>query len=153
MSCLALCNPMDCSAPGSSVHGILQARILEWVAIPSLGHLPEPKPLKKRSRWFSWVPLWFLAFRAGVVVDRRASVCAVYVCFHTCGVFAGRAEADAVQAGGPWAGSWTLGCWCTLAGWFAFQAVLNTWGCFVVLAVVLKYFFYLVFFPWPAFIW
>ena len=28
------CNPMDCSLPGSSVHGILQARILEWVAIP-----------------------------------------------------------------------------------------------------------------------
>ena len=28
-----LCNPVDCSPPGSSVHGILQARILEWVAI------------------------------------------------------------------------------------------------------------------------
>ena len=33
-SCLTLCDPMDCSLPGSSVHGILQARILEWVAIP-----------------------------------------------------------------------------------------------------------------------
>ena len=32
-SCPALCNPMDCSLPHSSVHGILQARILEWVAI------------------------------------------------------------------------------------------------------------------------
>ena len=32
-SCPALCNPMDCSPPSSSVHGILQARILEWVAI------------------------------------------------------------------------------------------------------------------------
>ena len=31
--CLHLCNPMDCSPPGSSVHGILQARILEWIAI------------------------------------------------------------------------------------------------------------------------
>ena len=31
--CPTLCNPMDCSPPGSSVHGILQARILEWVAI------------------------------------------------------------------------------------------------------------------------
>ena len=30
-----LCNPMDCSPPGSSVHGISQARILEWVAVPS----------------------------------------------------------------------------------------------------------------------
>ena len=34
-SCLTLCNPMDCSPQGSSVHGILQARILEWVAMPS----------------------------------------------------------------------------------------------------------------------
>ena len=33
-SCLTLCNPMDCSLLGSSVHGIVQARILEWVVIP-----------------------------------------------------------------------------------------------------------------------
>ena len=33
-SCPTLCNPMDCGPPGSSVHGTLQARILEWVAIP-----------------------------------------------------------------------------------------------------------------------
>ena len=32
-SCLTLCDPMDYSLPGSSVHGILQARILQWVAI------------------------------------------------------------------------------------------------------------------------
>src|SRR5574337_719605 len=32
-SCLTLCDPMDCSPPGFSVHGILQARTLEWVAI------------------------------------------------------------------------------------------------------------------------
>ena len=32
--CPTLCDPMDCSPPGSSVHGILQATILEWVAIP-----------------------------------------------------------------------------------------------------------------------
>ena len=31
--CLTLCDPMDCSQPGSSVHGIFHARILEWVAI------------------------------------------------------------------------------------------------------------------------
>ena len=34
-SYLTLCDSVDCSLPGSSVHGILQARILEWVAIPS----------------------------------------------------------------------------------------------------------------------
>ena len=33
-SCLTLRDPMDCNPPGSSVHSILQARILEWVAIP-----------------------------------------------------------------------------------------------------------------------
>ena len=32
-SCLTLSDPMDCSPPGSSVHGIFQARVLEWVAI------------------------------------------------------------------------------------------------------------------------
>ena len=31
--CLTLCDPMDCSLPSSSVHGVLQARVLEWVAI------------------------------------------------------------------------------------------------------------------------
>ena len=44
-SCLTVCNPMDCSLPDSSVHGILQARILEWVAIPS-------------SRWSSQLRDW-----------------------------------------------------------------------------------------------
>ena len=33
-SCLTLCDPMDCTPSGSSVHGILHARMLEWVAIP-----------------------------------------------------------------------------------------------------------------------
>ena len=33
-SCLSLCDPRDCSPPGSSVHGIFQARILEWIPIP-----------------------------------------------------------------------------------------------------------------------
>ena len=35
--CLTLCDPVDCSRPGSSIHGILQARTLEWVAIPFSG--------------------------------------------------------------------------------------------------------------------
>ena len=40
--CPTLCDPMDCCPPGSSVHGILQARILEWVAMPSSRDLPDP---------------------------------------------------------------------------------------------------------------
>ena len=39
--CLTLCNPMDCGPPGSSVHGTLQARILEWGEFPSPGDLPS----------------------------------------------------------------------------------------------------------------
>ena len=37
-----LCDPMDCSPPGSSVHEVLQARILEWIAMPSSKDLPNP---------------------------------------------------------------------------------------------------------------
>ena len=40
--CLTLCHPMDCSPSGSSVHGIFQARILEWVAISFCTRLPDP---------------------------------------------------------------------------------------------------------------
>ena len=40
--CPILCDPMDCSLPDSSVHGILQVRILEWVAMTSPGDLPDP---------------------------------------------------------------------------------------------------------------
>ena len=44
LSCVRLfCDPMDCSLPGSSVHGILQARILEWVAIPFSRGSSRPK--------------------------------------------------------------------------------------------------------------
>ena len=48
-SCLTLSDPMDCSLPGSSVHGIFQARVLEWVAIAfSLGTV---KSLISEKAW------------------------------------------------------------------------------------------------------
>ena len=47
-SCLTLCGPMDCSPPGSSVHGILQARILEWVAI--LFYPKTEQKVKKKNK-------------------------------------------------------------------------------------------------------
>ena len=40
-SCLTLSNPMDCSLPGSSVHGIFQARVLEWGAIAFSGYADD----------------------------------------------------------------------------------------------------------------
>ena len=46
--CLTLCNSVDCSPPGSSVHGILQAGILEWVAISFLEAALKTKQTKNR---------------------------------------------------------------------------------------------------------
>ena len=55
--CLTLFNSMDCSPPGSSVHGILQARILEWVAIPfsrgSSGPIDETQVSCIAGRFFT----------------------------------------------------------------------------------------------------
>ena len=42
-SYLTLCDPMDCSLPGSTIHGIFQARILEWVAIPFSRRSSQPR--------------------------------------------------------------------------------------------------------------
>ena len=42
-SCLTFCDSMDCSMPGSSVHGVLQARTLEWVAIPFFRGSSQPR--------------------------------------------------------------------------------------------------------------
>ena len=41
-SCPTLCDPTDCSLPGSSVHAIFKARVLEWLPFPSPGDLPDP---------------------------------------------------------------------------------------------------------------
>ena len=49
--CPTLCSPMDCSLPGSSVLGILQARILEWVAIPFSRGSSQPK----NQTWVSYI--------------------------------------------------------------------------------------------------
>ena len=50
-SCVILCDPMDCSPPGSSVHGIHQARILEWVAMYSSRGSSRPRD----RTWVSYI--------------------------------------------------------------------------------------------------
>ena len=57
--CLILCYPMDCSPAGSSDHGILQARILEWVAMPSSRGSSWPKDPVSVS-FVSWTGRWVL---------------------------------------------------------------------------------------------
>ena len=47
--CLTPCGPVDCSPPGASVHGIFQARILEWVAIPSSRRSCQPRDRTQAS--------------------------------------------------------------------------------------------------------
>ena len=57
-SCLTLCHPMDCSPPGSSVHGILQARILEWVLISYSRGSSQPRdqtPVPCNSCFGRWI--------------------------------------------------------------------------------------------------
>ena len=53
-SCLTLCNPIDCKLPGSSVHGILQTRILEWVAMPSSRETSWPRD-RARVSYVSYI--------------------------------------------------------------------------------------------------
>ena len=67
---LTLCDPMDCCPPGSSVHGILQARILEWVALPSSRGSPQPRDQTCvsyvsciASGFFTTSPTWEVPFR------------------------------------------------------------------------------------------
>ena len=73
-SCLTLCEPMDCSLPGSSVRGILQTRILEWAAMPfSRGS----SRLRNRIQ-VSLIAGWFLPFelpRKSLVTKSHPTLC------------------------------------------------------------------------------
>ena len=70
-SCLTLYNPVDCSLPGSTVHGILQARILEWVAIPF-------------SRRSSWCRDWTLVSCIAGAFFTIWATREIHMCIHTC---------------------------------------------------------------------
>ena len=63
-SCLILCNPMDCSLPGSSVHGIFQARTLEWVAISFSNAWKSKVKVKSLSHVRLSATPWTAAFQA-----------------------------------------------------------------------------------------
>ena len=89
-SCLTLCNPMDCSPQGVSVHGVFQTRILEWVAIsfsrgssPTLGsklHLLHPSCIA--SGFFTTVP-WgksLLEIDILYVVNLKSKTSSAWIC-------------------------------------------------------------------------
>ena len=60
--CLTLCDPMNCSPPDSTVRGILQTKILEWIAMPPPGDLPDPgmeaMSLASAGRFFTSSATW-----------------------------------------------------------------------------------------------
>ena len=70
-SCLTLGDPMDCSPPGSSVHGILQARILEWVAMPSSRGSSQPRD-RTRVSCIDKRVLYLLSWVSGLIETPRS---------------------------------------------------------------------------------
>ena len=64
--CLTLCDSVDCSPPGSSVHGILQARILEWVAIPSSRGSSQFWDQTRRQNLHCWQILYCLSHQGNL---------------------------------------------------------------------------------------
>ena len=73
-SCLTLCDPMDCSPPGSSIYEILQARVQEWVAISSSNSFTEAEAIGMVSRSYNigvqqdrqWYPAQNFDFRLSI---------------------------------------------------------------------------------------
>ena len=63
-SCPTLCDPVDCSLPGFSIHGILQARTLEWVAISFLDAWKWKVKVKSLSRVWLLATPWTAAYQA-----------------------------------------------------------------------------------------
>ena len=59
-SCPTLCDPMDCGLPGSSVHGVLQAKILEWVAMPSFSRASSQPRDQTHNSYVSCMSRQFL---------------------------------------------------------------------------------------------
>ena len=60
-SCPTLSDPTDCSLPGSSIHGIFQARVLEWGAIAFSGLLPSKPPAHQLDHSSNTVPVNLLS--------------------------------------------------------------------------------------------
>ena len=78
--CLTLCDPLDCSPPGSSGHGIFQARILEWVAISSWmgSSQPSDKPTSPVSSALQ-VVLYLLSHQGSMQVINNTNMLLLYI--------------------------------------------------------------------------
>ena len=74
-SCQTLCDPMDCSPPGSSIHGIFQARILEWVAILQGNFLTQGLNLHLLHVLYWQADSLPLSHLGSQLLDGRALIC------------------------------------------------------------------------------
>ena len=81
-SCPTLCDSMNHSLSGSSVHDILQARIVEWVAMPSSGDLPNPRDQTRVSSISCIAVRFFTAEPLRKPVTEKYSM--VYICVYVC---------------------------------------------------------------------
>ena len=82
LSCLTLCDPMDCSLPGSSVHGIFQARILEWIAISFSRGSSWPRDRTQVSRIVErCFTVW--ATREGIKKKKKNRTCSLITVLYT----------------------------------------------------------------------
>ena len=70
-SSLTLCDPMDCSPPGSSVHGILQARIVEWLPCPPPGIFPTQGSNSGLLCLLHWQAGYLLLAPLGKPIDKN----------------------------------------------------------------------------------
>ena len=78
--CLTLCDPMDCSPPASSVHGIFQARILEWIAFSFSRGSSWPRDQTRVSCIAGRVMAWYLFKSYILCSSQKYQVC--ILCWH-----------------------------------------------------------------------
>ena len=105
-SCPILCDPMDCSPPGSSVHGISQARILEWVAIPFSRGSSRPRVWT----WVSCIAGRFFTVSHQTWESNAGSSSLTPYALHPCLLLSTTLLARGESSGTPGAGSTSLHC-------------------------------------------
>ena len=125
-SCLTLCDPLDCSLPGSSNHGIFQARVLDWGAIAfSVTPWSSPKARMGRRSWFNshtpcprrWVGCSFPDTEPQVPTAEAYSL--TFVCFLLYPVLQHIMKSPPTHSN-PFSPSWT-----SLLGWQVWRTLLG----------------------------
>ena len=81
-SCLTHCNPIDCSPPGSSVHGVFQARILEWVAISFARRFSRPRDGTSVSCLGRWILHCWATREAHSMACKHTKKSKMYMCMY-----------------------------------------------------------------------